>query len=360
MIYLNNAATSFPKPSSVIHSMTVALESPPISPLRSNISQQGDMLTDLRRQLGTLFNIRDHERIFICSSATDAINRILGGKEWTVVATSDNHNSVLRPLLNGHHPVRIISPSSVFDTLPNGSLLILNHCSNVTGKIIDVPSIVRQAHQQGCLVMLDASQSAGCIPIDIDRWGIDILVFTGHKSLFGPTGTGGYYVHRAINLRPTQFGGTGRDSSIIKYENDEWEYEVGTQNMVGLAGLKAGVEYVLGRGVGCIFHRLQSETNRLIHELRSIEKVILYSEGGKRQGPVISFNIEGLLPSDVGYILQNSYDMTVRTGLHCSPLTHQQLGTWEHGTVRVSLSDFTTHEELETFIYAIREITGSL
>ena len=359
MIYLNNAATSFPKPPSVIEAMKMDLDSPPVSPLRSN-AQGNDLLTDMRKLFGTLLNISDWERIFFCSSATDAINRILGGKEWTIVATSDNHNSVLRPLLNGHHPVKIISPSSVFDTLPNGSLLILNHCSNVTGKMIDVPSIVRQAHQQGFLVMLDASQSAGCIPIDVDRWGIDILVFTGHKSLFGPTGTGGYYIHRSIQLHPTQFGGTGRDSSIIKYENDEWEYEVGTQNMVGLAGLKAGVEYVLGRGVGCIFHRLQSETNWLINELRGIEKVILYSEGGEKQGPVISFNIEGLLPSDVGYILQNSYDMTIRTGLHCSPLIHQQLGTHEHGTVRVSLSDFTTHEELETFIRAIHEITSSL
>lgn len=359
MIYLNNAATSFPKPPSVIEAMTMALESPPVSPLRSN-AQGSDLLTDLRKLFGTLLNISDWERIFFCSSATDAINRILGGKEWTIVATSDNHNSVLRPLLNGHHPVKIISPSSAFDTLPNGSLLILNHCSNVTGKIIDVPSIVRQAHQQGFFVMLDASQSAGCIPIDVDRWGIDILVFTGHKSLFGPTGTGGYYVHRAINLRPTQFGGTGRDSGIIKYENDEWEYEVGTRNIVGLAGLKASVEYVLGRGVGSIFHRLQSETNWLINELRGIEKVILYSEGGEKQGPVISFNIDGLLPSDVGYILQNSYDMTVRTGLHCSPLIHQQLGTQGHGTVRVSLSDFTTHEELETFVRAIHEITSSL
>jgi selenocysteine lyase/cysteine desulfurase len=112
--------------------------------------------------------------------------------------------------------------------------------------------------------------------------------------------------------------------------------------------------------VGCIFHRLQSETNWLINELRGIEKVILYSEGGELQGPVVSFNIKGLLPSDVGYILQNSYDMTIRIGLHCSPLIHQQLGTHEHGTVRVSLSDFTTHEELETFTRAIHEITISL
>ncbi len=359
MIYLNNAATSYPKPPSVIKAMTVALENPPVSPFRSN-AQESDLLMDTRKLLGKLFNIGDYERIFFCSSATDAINRILAGENKTIVATSDNHNSVLRPLMNRLHQGTIIPPITPSDTLPKASLLIINHCSNVTGNIVDVAEITHRAHQQGMLVMLDAAQSAGCIPIDVDRWGVDILVFTGHKSLFGPTGTGGYYVHRNINLRPTQFGGTGRDSSIILYKDGEWEYEVGTQNVVGIAGLKAGIEYVLKNDVGIIFHKLQSETNWLINELRGIDKVTLYSKGGDHQGPIVSFYINGLLPSDVGYILQNSYDITVRTGLHCAPLIHQQFGTSEYGTVRVSLSHFTTHEELEAFVNAIREIAHSL
>ena len=359
MIYLNNAATSYPKPPSVVKAMTVALENPPVSPFRSN-AQESDLLMDTRKLLGKLFNIGDYERIFFCSSATDAINRILAGEKKTVVATSDNHNSVLRPLMNRLHQGTVIPPITPSDTLPKASILIINHCSNVTGHIVDVAEITNRAHQQGMLVMLDASQSAGCIPIDVDRWGIDILVFTGHKSLFGPTGTGGYYVHRNINLRPTQFGGTGRDSSIILYKDGEWEYEVGTQNVVGIAGLKAGIEYVLKNNVGIIFHKLQSETNWLINELRGIDKVTLYSKGGDHQGPIVSFYINGLLPSDVGYILQNSYDITVRTGLHCAPLIHQQFGTSEYGTVRVSLSHFTTDEELETFVNAIREIAHSL
>lgn len=359
MIYLNNAATSYPKPPSVVNAMTVALENPPVSPFRSN-AQESDLLMDTRILLGKLFNIGDYERIFFCSSATDAINRILAGENKTVVATSDNHNSVLRPLMNRLHQGTIIPPITPSDTLPKASLLIINHCSNVTGNIVDVAEIIHRAHQQGMLVMLDAAQSAGCIPIDVDRWGVDILVFTGHKSLFGPTGTGGYYVHRNINLRPTQFGGTGRDSSIILYKDGEWEYEVGTQNVVGIAGLKTGIEYVLKNDVGIIFHKLQSETNWLINELRGIDKVTLYSIGGDHQGPIVSFYINGLLPSDVGYILQNSYDITVRTGLHCAPLIHQQFGTSEYGTVRVSLSHFTTHEELEAFVNAIREIAHSL
>ncbi len=363
MIYLNNAATSYPKPPSVILAMTVAMENPPVSPLRSNFPQEGDLLTDLRKTVGTLFNIANYQRIFFCSSATDAINRILGGQEWSVFAADDNHNSVLRPLMNGYHRVKFIptlTPPYTFPEDSEGWLLIINHCSNVTGEIIDVASICQQAHRQGILVMLDVSQSAGCIPIDIDRWGVDILVFTGHKSLLGPTGTGGYYIHQAVNLRPTLFGGTGRDSGVIQYTDEKWEYEVGTQNLVGLAGLKAGVEYVLHCGVENIFHRLQKETNWLIHEMRNTDKVALYSQGGLTQGPVISFNIKGLQPSDVGYILQNNYDITVRTGLHCSPLIHRKLGTSDQGTIRVSLSDFTTHEQLETFLTAIREIARSL
>lgn len=349
MIYLNNAATTFPKPPSVVKAMTAALTHPPVSSLRSNATAGDDLLTELRKELGKLFNIADWERIFFCSSATDAVNRIVGGvKVADIEVDADSHNSVLRPLAN-----QAVAEADA-DFIARLPLMeVVNHCSNVTGRI---NPIKKGKH----ILMLDAAQSAGCIPIDVDGRGIDILVFTGHKSLFGPTGTGGYYVRRGIDLHPTQFGGTGRDSSVVKYEDGHWEYEVGTQNTVGLAGLKAGVEYVLERGVENIFRKIQDETNWLIGQLRAIDRIKLYSPCGKRQGPVVSFNIDGLQPADVGYILQNSYDITVRTGLHCAPLIHDELGTAPYGTVRVSLSDLTTHEELESFLSAIHEIANSL
>lgn len=377
MIYLNNAATSYPKPPSVLEAVTAALACPPVSPMRSSLPQGKDLLTELRQKLGRLFNISDWERIFFCSSATDALNRIIDGLNiGGYDCSADNHNSVLRPLAN--------KPPSSTPCAPDTSYhcQFLNHCSNVTGEICDVPSL-RAACPVGCansaananLLILDAAQSAGCIPIDVDGWGVDILIFTGHKGLYGPMGTGGYYVRRGIAFRPSQFGGTGRDSSVIKYgEDDEWEYEVGTQNLPGLAGLKAGVDYVLQRGVENICLKEQQLTRWLIEELRGIPNVQLYvatkagSDGetvGRTapegaQGPVVSFNIEGLLPSDVGYILQNSYGITVRTGLHCAPLIHQQLGTERYGTVRVSLSDFTTRHELEALVQAVREISGAI
>ena len=367
-IYLNNAATSWPKPPSVIEAVTAALTCEPVSALRSNRSACDDLMTELRQKLGRLFHISDCERIFFCSSATDAINRIVDGlgmansqQQSNFDYAIDSHNSVLRPLAN--------KGKYLWDgRLVHYDALFLNHCSNVTGEICDIGrewhnyQVVHRKTGNRQLLILDAAQSAGCIPIDVDGWGVDILVFTGHKGLFGPMGTGGYYVRRGIDLRPSQFGGTGRDSSIIEYgDGDEWEYEVGTQNLPGLAGLMAGVDYVLERGVENIRTKEQQLTQWLINELRDIDKVQLYvAPTADVQGPVVSFNIQGLNPSDVGYILQNSYGITVRTGLHCSPLIHHRLGTEKFGTVRASLSDFTTQQDLQTLVQAVNEISASL
>ena len=405
MVYLNNAATSWPKPPSVLEAVSAALAGEPVSPLRSSLSKDDDLLLELRQKLGRLFNISDWQRIFFCSSATDAFNRLIDGLGISSYDYAiDSHNSVLRPLANKSQHLEA-SPTTLSQSSsgsagnpartpnPSGTLcdvLFLNHCSNVTGEICDVrhkgqdyqivnrKSVNRKSDSQIVnrkLLVLDAAQSAGCIPIDVDGWGVDILVFTGHKGLFGPMGVGGYYVRRGIDLRPSQFGGTGRDSSVIEYgENDEWEYEVGTQNMPGLAGLKAGVDYVLQRGVENICEKEQQLTRWLIDELRGIPKVQLYVASGAGpgggtvghtaaagvQGPVVSFNIKGLQPSDVGYILQNSYGITVRTGLHCAPLIHRRLGTGMYGTVRASLSDFTTLHDLQALVKAVSEISGSI
>ena len=353
MIYLNNAATSWPKPPQVYEAVAAALASPPESPFRSTLPQEGSTAALLRQALGRLFNIGDWERIYFCSSATDAINRVLQGITWRDCHFSaDSHNSVLRPLHNNFH------------TEAGGecSLVAVNHCSNVTGEIADVCEECKKAHGQGSVLMLDAAQSAGHIPIDVDGWGVDILVFTGHKGLFGPMGTGGYFVRRGIGLRPAQFGGTGRDSSVIKYGgDDEWEFEVGTQNTPALAGLKAGVDFVLGQGVETIQKRERKLSQWLIDELQAIPKVHIYAAGRQRgQGPVVSFNIKGIDPSDVGYILQNSYGVTVRTGLHCAPLAHQRIGTGKGGTVRVSLSCLNTRRELQTLVGAVGDISRSL
>ena len=369
MIYLNNAATSYPKPRSVIHAMTEALDAVPESSLRSSYPSSSDLLPSLRQQLGQLFHISSVDHIYFTSGATDAINRIFGGLgSIDVIVSSDCHNSVLRPAYN----LANIHSVSIFDsrrlsqisqwpkTDGRTTLLALPHCANVTGHIHDIHHICQMAHECGIIVMVDAAQSAGCIPIDTEGWDIDILVFTGHKSLFGPQGTGGYYIRPDLQLRPTVFGGTGRDSSIVKYDTNEWEYEVGTQNLPGLAGLKAGAAYILHHGIENIFRQEQEQTRWLIQQLKAIPRVKMFSEGGEAQGPVISFNLEGLKPADAGYILQNTYGIILRTGLHCAPLVHHDLGTAPWGTLRASLSYHTTDDELKSFISAVKEINDSL
>ena len=267
MVYLNNAATSYPKPPSVVKAMTAAMDCPPNSPLRSNAMGCG-LLPSLRHRLGRLLGIADTDRIFFCSSATDAVNRVLGGLRWSGYAFSANsHNSILRPMAN----------NLLHDAGSKFSVMAYNHCSNVTGEIIDVRHECEDAHRKGYLFLLDAAQSAGCIPIDVDGWGVDMLVFTGHKALYGPQGTGGYYVSPDVALRPTVFGGTGTDSSVLRYDDDAWEYEPGTPNGPGLSGLLAGVRYVLELGVEPIQQQLQSGIARLIAGLERLPYVRVYS-----------------------------------------------------------------------------------
>ncbi len=265
-----------------------------------------------------------------------------------------------------------------------GGLLIVNHCSNVTGAVQDAAALAALAHSYGMLFMLDAAQSAGCLPIDIDGWGIDLMAFTAHKALFGAPGTGGYYVRQGIPFRPLLYGGTGLDSSRIVYSND-YEYEVGTQNLPGIAALNAGAEYVLNRGMHNIIVNEERKMAWLRQALSQCQGVTLYAPNLSDKlcpdlsdklcptlseklcptlsdkpafGPVLSFTINGLEPRDIGYILQNAYNITVRTGLHCSPLIHHALHTAPLGTVRISISDLTTMSDLEALVAAIREITS--
>ena len=362
MIYLNNAP-------SVIAAMTEAMETVPESSLRSSYTGSADLLSRLRQRIGSLLHVCTSDRIYFTSGATDAINRILGGLgDIDILASSDCHNSVLRPAYNltNIRKVDIISSNSL-ENIPLTSkrkerttILILPHCSNVTGHVYDIRRMSDMAHERGMLVMADVAQSAGCIPIDVDNWGVDIVVFTGHKSLLGPQGTGGYYIRHGIPLHPTVFGGTGRDSSVVRYDTGDWEYEVGTQNLPGLAGLLAGVEYVLQQGVEHIWHQEQELTHWLIGQLKAIQHVKVFCEENNPQGPVISFNIGGLQPADAGYILQNTYGIILRTGLHCAPLIHQELGTAPWGTLRVSLSLHTTLDELKILAGAVRDISDSL
>ena len=380
MVYLNQAATTYPKPQCVLDAHAAALMAPPSGQFRSAGSLHTcDVFEHCRKLLGELLDIHEKDRIFFSSGATDSLNRILGGllpghERKQVITTATEHNSVLRPLLN-HKEWNIsvdftscdelgkINLQELQDKLSNQTLaVIVNHCSNVTGMVQDIKRISQlvKAYREDIILIVDGSQSAGCIPVDVDEWNIDAFVFTGHKSLYGVQGTGGYYVRSMIPFLPVFYGGTGRNSSQLTYEEGDYEYEAGTQNGPGVAALSAGVQYVLDRTVEAIQLQERKLMKRLYQEMAEMKHVVLYGNDEENRGPVMSFQVTGLKASDVGYILQSGYDITVRTGLHCAPLIHKYLGTDAYGTVRISISDMTTEHDIEVFLKAMKDITESI
>lgn len=383
MIYLNNAATTYPKPQCVLDAHVAALKNPPSNQFRSTESFAGsDIFTSCRKHIGELLGISDTERIFFAAGATDGLNRLIYGinaAELTVLTTQTEHNSVLRPLFNQKsrtNPPQIVPcdkngfidlnqlesylKQNISQTSPISGLFILNHCSNVTGAVQDAAAIATLAHKYRFLFMLDASQSAGCIPVNADAWDVDLLAFTGHKALFGPQGTGGYFVRRGLHFKPMMFGGTGLDSSKLIYNDVDYEFEPGTQNAPGIAALDTGITHVLSIGVDEIKRTESAMIASLYEALAQFRGIHLYGDINKNTGPVLSFNIEGLHASDVAYILQNNHKIITRAGLHCAPLIHKALHTDSYGTVRISISALTQNSDIETCIAAIKEITESL
>ena len=371
MIYLNNAATSYPKPSCVIEALQAYLNSTPASQFRGS-EQIGRPDTEeiCRKNLGKILGIKETERIYFSSGATEALNTILCGmsdllEEGEILVTQTEHNSVLRPILNHECLKRfemVTVPCTMDGEVTREALeksvtdrtraLIVNHCSNVTGRVQDMNMIGEFARRHHLFFAADVSQSAGCLPVCADEWGADALAFTGHKSLMGIPGTGGYYISPAWKMRPFQYGGTGRNSSQLIYEEGDYEYETGTQNLPGIAALGAATGYILETGLRTIIEREENLMRILYEGLGAMSGITVYGSRETCKGPVMSFNFKNLSPSDAAYIFQNIYGITVRTGLHCSPLIHQAMGTEKQGTVRISISCFTTEEEIMEFLKA--------
>lgn len=373
MIYFNQASTTYPKPDCVKQAVIRGIEELPASQSRSAASAGSSPMSDCRRALAQLFHIEHEERIFFTSGATDSFNRIvrglsLDGKE--IVITQMEHNAVLRPIYNIVHDAQI----HVVHCDENGRLdleelkqtvtgqtaaVFVNHCSNVTGYEVPLAEISRLVHEKGSILIADASQSAGHLRIDVKEQETDILVFTGHKGLFGPQGTGGFYVRPGIVVKQSVFGGTGRDSRTLVMQEDSQEQDAGTQNMQGIGALCAGVRFVSETGI----EQIQKKESMLMKALRSglerIPGVTVYGQDDFT-GAVLSFNIEGLEAQDTAYVLGQSYDIILRSGLHCAPLIHEELRTQAHGTVRVSVSYMNTMQEVNAFLEAVKELTQQI
>lgn len=382
MIYLDNAATSYPKPKEVGQAMMYFLEKVGANPGRSSHRlsiESGRILYQARESLAELFNVDDPLRIIFTLNVTEALNLALKGllrPGDQVITSSMEHNSVMRPLRELEKrgvEVKVVPCSSqgVLDPVDleraikkNTKLIVLNHGSNVIGSLLPITVVGEMAKRHHILFLVDTAQTAGCYPLDIKKDNIDLLAFTGHKALYGPPGTGGLVIGERVNTKkliPLKVGGTGSHSEFEEQPDFLPDiYESGTPNIVGLNGLKEGVRFVLAEGVDKIHQHEKNLIIRLIEGLKEIPEVTLY--GGdyrKEQVAVVSFNLKDKWPSEVGMRLDEEYDIMCRVGLHCSPATHKTIGTFPRGTVRFSMSWFNTLEEVDQVIMAIREIAKS-
>ncbi len=380
MIYLDNAATSWPKPESVYRAMDKFMREDAGNPGRGghSLAIAAERAIDETRVLvARLINAPEPERIIFTFNCTDALNLGLKGllKPGDHVITSRiGHNSLARPLtkLEGQG-VRItrLAPSNEAGLLSaediegaieeDTKLVVVTHASNVTGIVQPVEEYGAVVRKRGRILMVDAAQTAGAFPIDVQAANIDLLAFSGHKGLLGPTGTGVLYIGDRVDLDSLREGGTGSHS---EQEEQPFElpnrYESGTPNTVGIAGLGAGLKYIHEEGVEKIRLHERSLRKQLAEGLARIPGVTLHGPGDTyEQAPIVSFNLNGWDPLEAAAVLDQAFDIKMRAGLHCAAAAHKTFGTYPRGTVRASPGCFNTASEIELALEAMAKIAGS-
>lgn len=375
MIYFDNAATSLPKPPEVEQAVVQALRTfgnagrgahaPTMDAAR--------MIYDTREKLAALFHIPDASRISFMSNATEALNTAIFGLLEPgdhVITTDCEHNSVLRPLYQMEKSGVSVSFLPVdakgqllYDQMEqalceNTKAVIVTHASNVTGNVTDLSRVADFVHAHGLFLIVDAAQTAGILPIDVQRDGIDILCFTGHKGLLGPQGTGGIYVREGIVLRPLKVGGSG----ILSYEHAHPSampeaLEAGTLNGHGIAGLHAALTYLERMGIENIYKREMELSRRFVEGVSNIKGVHLYGDfTTEERVATVSLNIRDYDSAEVSDWLWENEQIAVRSGAHCAPRIHEALGTTAQGAVRFGFSHYNTEQEIDTAIQAIRTL----
>jgi cysteine desulfurase / selenocysteine lyase len=400
---MDNAATSFPKPRSVVDAMTDFMLNVGANPGRSRHDQSNQASTivrEARERLARLFNVPDSQRIVFTLNATESLNTVIYGtltRGAHVIISGMEHNSVVRPVRHlersGVITVSVVpcdrmgfmNVSALRSMIrPETALVVVNHASNVCGTIQDLAAVRGAIGELPLLV--DAAQTAGALAIDVQALAIDFLAFTGHKALYGPQGTGGLYVREGRVIRPLKRGGTGSVS-----ERDEQPdffpdaLESGTQNNVGIAGLSAGVQFVLDTGIEAIRRHEMNLFAQFVDGLIDVPGLTLYGPlDPSRQMPIVSVTFDRALPDglhlsfggcggrsvpatfesvhphEAGTMLEEQYEISVRVGLHCAALAHQALGTFPDGTVRFSLGYFNTEEDVRIAVQAVRRIADKV
>jgi len=379
IIYFDNAATSWPKPPEVNAAMQKYMRKIGANPGRSGHRlsvEAARVIYDTREKLAQLFNISDPLRIVMTKNATEGLNIAVSGLLKAgdhVITSSMEHNSVMRPLramerrgvelsvIPCDKEGSIDSAQIAAAVKKNTKAIFMTHASNITGTMMPVVEIGRIARESGLVFCVDAAQTAGSFPIDVNKMNIDLLAFTGHKSLFGPSGTGGLFIREGLEKRiePICVGGTGSRSEVEDQPDFMPDrYEAGTPNTVGIAGLQAGVDFVLSKGISEIKNIEDGLVKIFIDRVREIPGVVLYGKTDpQKRTPVVSFNIKGMDPAAVALELDERFKIMSRSGIHCAPSAHKTIGTYPMGAVRFSFSYFNTQEQVTKAVEAIKKIS---
>ncbi len=382
IIYFDQAASSFPKPSTVATAVAKAINEYGANPGRGGhqlANEAAAVIYETRVKLAKLFGERDPNNVIFCQNATHALNQGIKGlllKQGDhVITTSYEHNSVRRPLeflkeekginvtylkmnTNGH----ISREDFIKEILPETKLVVVSHGSNLTGAIFPVEMVGAICKEYGITFLVDASQTAGILPIHMEEMNIDMLAFPGHKGLLGPQGTGVLIVNKAVDLIPVFHGGTGSHSEQTHQPLERPNrYESGTLNTPGIAGLSAGIDEVLHIGIENIFEHEWELTKYCLDRMSAIEGVRIYGpDKSIKRLAVIPFVIEGTDIQEVTMIFDQHYQVALRGGLHCTPMAHETIGTIETGTIRASFGVYNTKDEIDQFITMIKEIKEAL
>lgn len=375
MIYMDNAATTMKKPKVVIDAVVEAMSH--IGNAGRGVHEAaldaGRILWDTRSRLADLFHCESPSRIAFTANATEALNIAIKGLLQPgehAITTALEHNSVLRPLYEMEEKGVAIS---LIESDDKGNIkldklekaitdktkaIICTHASNVTGNILPIREIGEIAKKHHLLFIVDASQTAGIVPINVEETGIDILCFTGHKGLLGPQGTGGIYVREGIQIRPLKSGGSGIQSFRKKHPDMmPTALEAGTLNIHGIAGLGAAVSYIQQEGMDKIRQQEMDLMWHFYEQVKSVPGIHIYGDfEAKERCSIISLNIKNFDSSQVSDILYEDYGIATRAGAHCAPLMHEALGTVEQGCVRFSLSHFNTMDEVDQAVHALKEL----
>ena len=376
MIYLDNAATSRRKPQEVIDAVVFAMTS---------LGNAGRGTTEAaldaartiygaRDKIAGFFGVKNPKQVVFTANSTESLNIAIHGLIKPgdhVISSVMEHNSVLRPLyereeagaeltlIECDEKGRLLTGDIEKNIRDNTRAIVLTHGSNLTGNVNDIEKVGRIAKAHGLLFIVDASQTAGVLPIDVEKMNIDVLCFTGHKSLLGPQGTGGMCVREGLEIEPLKRGGSGVDTYNRHHPSEmPTALEAGTLNGHGIAGLSAAIDFIEKTGIDEIREKEQSLMKRFVEGVRDIPGVKLYGDfDAEVRCPVVALNIGNADSSEISDILSMDYDIATRPGAHCAPEMHESLGTVDQGAVRFSTSYFNTGEEIDAAIRAVREIS---